>query len=94
MCFPYTFKALFVMVPIFEDFAPSFLSPLASGSSLPFSEAPFGTPSGHFWASYGADLAGGIRPGGLREPSLRRFEPFEVASGSILQHRKMIGLLF
>ena len=35
MCFPYTFKALFWMVPMFDDFAPSFFSPSASGSSLP-----------------------------------------------------------
>ena len=63
-------KPPFLMTPIFEDFVPSFLSPSASGSSLPFSETPFGTVSGPLWASFGPDLAVRIRPGGLREPAM------------------------
>ena len=54
ICFLYSFKAHFWMVPIFDDFAPSLFSPSASGSSLPSSEAPFGTLSGAIWASFWA----------------------------------------
>ena len=46
ICFLYSFKAHFWMVPIFDDFAPSLFSPSASGPSLPSSEAPFWDPLG------------------------------------------------
>ena len=77
MCFPYTFKALFWMVHIFEDFAPSFFSPSASGSSLPFSEAPFGTLSGLLWASFWA-CSGARNP--PRRASRAHFGPVLVQS--------------
>ena len=74
---PYTFKAMFWMVPIFDDFAPSFFSPSASGSSLPSSEAPFGTLSGALWASFWAGSGARNPP---RRASRAHFDPVLVHS--------------
>ena len=77
ICFPYSFKAHFWMVPIFDDFAPSLFSPSASGSSLPSSEAPFGTLSGALWASFWA-CSGARNP--PRRASRAHFDPVLVQS--------------
>merc|ERR1712110_219582 len=65
------------MVPIFEDSAPSFLSPSVSGSSLPSFEAPFGTLSGLLWLSFWA-CSGARNP--PRRASRAHFEPVLVQS--------------
>ena len=77
ICFLYSFKAHFWMVPIFDDFAPSLFSPSASGSSLPSSEAPFGTLSGCIWASFWA-WSGARNP--LWRASRAHFDPVLVQS--------------
>ena len=68
ICFLYSFKAHFWMVPIFDDFAPSLFGPSASGSSLPFSKALVGTLSGGIWASFWACS-------GARNPPRRASRP-------------------